>query len=60
MAVNYRRAVLVVVTGLEQMTADPKDAGGAVWRRLGCSVWPTLADGVAGRDGDRRQEMELK
>lgn len=59
-AVDHHQAVPVVVTELERITADPKGAGGAVWRRLGRSDWQTLTDALDNPDGDRLHEVELQ
>jgi hypothetical protein len=59
-AVDHHRAVPVVGTELERITADPKGAGGAVWRRLGRSDWQTLTDALDNPDGDRLHEVELQ
>ncbi|WP_234329336.1 MULTISPECIES: replication-relaxation family protein [unclassified Streptomyces] len=59
-AVNYHQVVPVVVTELERIAADPKGAGGAVWRRLGRSDWQTLTEALDNPDGDRLHEVELQ
>ncbi|TVL90395.1 hypothetical protein CD790_22160 [Streptomyces sp. SAJ15] len=52
-AVDYHRAVPVVVTELERICADPAGAAGKVWRRLGREEWQTLGEALDNPDGDR-------
>jgi hypothetical protein len=52
-AVDYHRAVPVVVTELERITADPAGAAGAVWRRLGRDEWQPLGQVLDNPDGDQ-------
>lgn len=52
-AVDYHRAVPVVVTELERITADPAGAAGKVWRRLGRDEWQTLPEALDNPNGDR-------
>lgn len=59
-AVDYHQAVPVVVTELERITADPKGAGGKVWRRLGREEWQTLSEALANPDGDDLYAVQLK
>lgn len=57
-AVDYHRAVPVVVTELERITADPAGAAGRVWRRLGREEWQTLSEALDNPDGERLYRME--
>ncbi|WP_274535188.1 replication-relaxation family protein [Streptomyces sp. CB02488] len=57
-AIDYHRAVPVVVTELERITADPAGAAGKVWRRLGRDEWQTLREALDNPDGDRLREVE--
>ncbi|MER6523050.1 replication-relaxation family protein [Streptomyces sp. NPDC001553] len=59
-AVDYHRAVPVVVTELERITADPAGAAGAVWRRLGRQEWQTLPEALDNPDGDRLYAVQWK
>ncbi|MDN3297253.1 hypothetical protein QWM81_25065 [Streptomyces ficellus] len=52
-AVDCHRAVPMVVTELERITADPAGAAGKVWRRLGRDEWQTLCEALDNPDGDR-------
>ncbi|MGW6739295.1 replication-relaxation family protein [Streptomyces sp. NPDC055025] len=58
-AVDYHRAVPVVVTELERITADPAGAAGPVWRRLGHDEWQTLSEALDNPDGDRLYKVQL-
>ncbi|MFI6530668.1 replication-relaxation family protein [Streptomyces uncialis] len=59
-AVDYHRAVPVVVTELERITADLKGAAGKVWRRLGREEWQTLREALDNPDGDQLYAVQLK
>ncbi|MFI2209839.1 hypothetical protein [Streptomyces sp. NPDC020141] len=59
-AVDYHRALPVVVTELERITADPAGAAGKVWRRLGRDEWQTLHQALDNPDGDRLYAVQLK
>ncbi|MCM9077362.1 replication-relaxation family protein [Streptomyces spororaveus] len=59
-AVDYHRAVPVVVAELERITADPAGAAGAVWRRLGREEWQTLPEALDNPDGDRLYAAQWK
>ncbi|MFJ7146704.1 hypothetical protein ACIQVT_00500 [Streptomyces sp. NPDC100445] len=57
-AVDYHRAVPVVVTELERICADPAGAAGRVWRRLGREEWQTLSEVLDNPDGERLYWVE--
>ncbi|MFB7554009.1 replication-relaxation family protein [Streptomyces sp. NPDC056154] len=59
-AIDYHRAVPVVVTELERITADPDGAAGKVWRRLGRdeNQWQTLGEALDNPDGDHLYAVE--
>jgi hypothetical protein len=61
-AVDYHRAVPVVVTELERITADAEGAAGKVWRRLGRDEdeWQTLGEALDNPDGDRLYAVQWK
>ncbi|MFI6645950.1 hypothetical protein [Streptomyces sp. NPDC050504] len=56
-AVGCHQAVLVVVTELERIIADPAGAAGAVWRRFGRERWQTLPGALDNPDGRRLHEV---